>query len=236
MIELFAVKIRNLDFSYTSQIRVLQQLSLDIEEGGYVALAGKNGSGKTTLLKHLNGLILPSNESEIEIFGNRLKKDTRKVIQKLVGVVAQNPDDQVFFPIVKDDVAFGPRNQGKSGEEVEKLVEEALQATGVSHLKDRITTKLSFGEKKRVAISGVIAMKPQLLILDEPTLGIDPWGIPELLDLIEHIREGRTILVATHDPSLMKRVDNIAYLANGRIQSIYPTFEEFVTKTGIILS
>ncbi|MFX1511855.1 MAG: energy-coupling factor ABC transporter ATP-binding protein [Promethearchaeota archaeon] len=233
---MLAVKIRNLNFSYTPQIRVLKNLFLDIEEGRYIALAGKNGSGKTTLLKHLNGLILPPNNSEIEIFGNPLGKDTRKTVQKLVGVVAQNPDDQVFFPIVKDDIAFGPRNQGKSQEEVKKLVDEALKATGTLHLKDRITSKLSFGEKKRVAISGIIAMKPRLLVLDEPTLGIDPWGIPELLDLIDGIRKERTILVATHDPTLMKRVDNIAYLTNGKIETVFPTFEEFARRTGISLN
>ncbi len=219
---------KDLTFSYTQKGKnVLKNINLEIFEGDFTVIAGPNGSGKTTLVKHFNGLLLPTS-GEIIVEGITLTKKNQKKIQQLVGLVFQNPDDQLFFPIVEQDVAFGPRNVGLSKEEIEKKVTHALEEAGVEHLRKRPIFNLSFGEKKKVAFAGILALDPKVVILDEPTLGIDPWAKPNMIRTIKNFRPHHTVVVVTHDFDVMKAADRIILLWEGEVVGIFDSFEEFL--------
>ncbi len=214
----------DLSYSYDGSRLVLTNVSLEVRRREVLAIAGPNGSGKTTLVKHLNGLIKPTTG---KIY--YLEKEIRnpKDLMKRVGLVFQNPDDQVFFPIVEEDVAFGPKNMGLSPSEIQERVAYALNSMQILPLRNRSYYTLSFGERKKVAIAGVLAMKPEIIILDEPTIGLDPWSKKSFIDLINRLREDTTIILVAHDLDLLKISDRILFLKEGRILGEYHDFEIF---------
>ncbi len=182
----------------------LQGLNLEIRRGRKLALLGANGSGKTTLLLHLNGTLRPA-RGQVAIDGQPVDYDrnARKRWRDRVGLVLQDPDDQLFSANVYQDVSFGPLNQGLSESDSRERVEDALARLRIAHLADRATHALSYGQRKRVAIAGVLAMRPAILILDEPTAGLDPHGVAHLLAALQHLLEtGTTLVFSTHDVDL----------------------------------
>ena len=221
------LEVRNLSFRYSKKHPiVLHDISLGFKRNKLTVIAGPNGSGKTTLMKHFNGMNLPQ-KGEIVVFDQILTKKNRKNIQQLVGLVFQNPDEQIFYPKVFEDVAFGPKNMQLPWNEVRERVREALEEVKINHLQNRITFNLSFGEKKKVAFAGMLAMKPEIVVLDEPTIGIDPWSKPRLIEIINSFKERRTVIVITHDFDMMKIADRIVLLKEGRIEGDFSSFDEF---------
>ena len=166
------IKVKNLKYSYNSDYQALKGVSLKVEKGEMVSLLGKNGAGKSTLFLHLNGIYEPD-EGQVFIDGEELKYDKKSLLKfrQKVGIVFQNPDDQIFAPTVEEDVAFGPLNLGLPMEEVQDRVEEALARVGMTGFEKKAPHHLSGGQKKRVAIAGILAMKPEIMVLDEPTAG-----------------------------------------------------------------
>ena len=206
------LEVKNLKYSYNSDYQALKGVSLKIEKGEMVALLGKNGAGKSTLFLHLNGIFEPD-EGQVFIDGEELKYDKKSLLKfrQKVGIVFQNPDDQIFAPTVEEDVAFGPLNLGLSMEEVQDRVEEALDRVGMRGFEKTAPHHLSGGQKKRVAIAGILAMKPEVMVLDEPTAGLDPQGVVDLSILLNELNdEGITIVISTHEvdlvPNYAKRV------------------------------
>ncbi|MBN2517573.1 MAG: ABC transporter ATP-binding protein [Candidatus Altiarchaeota archaeon] len=197
------IEISGLQFAYPNGRKALGGVELVVERGESLALIGPNGSGKSTLLLHLNGILVGS--GDIKIFGLPVGKKNLAEIRKRVGVVFQDPDDQLFSPTVFDDVAFGPINLGLKKEEVGKRVYEALTKVGLRNLAEESPQHLSFGEKKRVSVATVLSMEPELLVLDEPTSNLDPKSRRELLELFKEL-EG-TKIIATHD---LQAVDELA--------------------------
>ena len=206
------LEVKNIKYSYNSDYQALKGVSLKVEKGEMVALLGKNGAGKSTLFLHLNGIYQPD-EGQVFIDGEELKYDKKSLLKfrQKVGIVFQNPDDQIFAPTVEEDVAFGPLNLGLSMEEVQDRVEEALSRVGMSGFEKTAPHHLSGGQKKRVAIAGILAMKPEVMVLDEPTAGLDPQGVVDLSILLNELNdEGITIVISTHEvdlvPNYAKRV------------------------------
>lgn len=227
-----AIEIHNLTHIYQKnreKILALHHINLEIDQGKFVAIVGPNGSGKTTLIKYFNGLFLADHGSNIEIkvLGKRITPDTRSFAQENVGVVFQNPDDQLFFPIVEEDVKFGPRNMNLSEIEQQHRVDSALKLVEALHLKKRITFNLSYGEKKRIAIAGILAMEPEVIVLDEPTAGLDPWIKPKFIDLVTSLKKDKTVICCSHDEMLLKKVDKIIYLSEGKLIASYMSYEDF---------
>ncbi len=186
----------NLTFKYPDSKKGIQKLCFTIHSGESVALVGENGSGKSTLLLHLNG-ILQASEGTITIGELLINDQNLKKIRRKVGMVFQHSDDQLFMPTVYDDVAFGLHALGTKDEELEKKVEEALERVGMLHLKTRPPYKLSTGEKKAVAIATVLAMDPDILVMDEPSANLDPHSRRRLIDLLKSFPQ--TKIIATHD-------------------------------------
>jgi len=211
-----AVEIRGLRYTYPDGTVALRGVNLEVEEGESVYLMGPNGSGKSTLLLHLNGLLLPQ-KGRVRVFGMDTRNGTEE-IRRRVGLVFQDPDDQLFMPTVFEDVAFGPLHLGLGEREVRRRVKKALRAVGAEGLERRSPHHLSYGEKKRVAIATILSMEPQLLVLDEPTLGLDPWARREFLSLLRRLRRGRTLVMAGHDLGLMELCDRAFLLRRGRVE------------------
>lgn len=208
------VEISNLDFAYPNGREALKRVNLKVEEGESLGIIGPNGSGKSTLLLHLNGILRGS--GEIKIFGLNPEGKNLKEIRKKVGVVFQDPDDQLFSPTVFDDVAFGPINMGFKESEVEKRVEDALDKVGLRKLMDESPQHLSFGEKKRISVATVLSMEPELLVLDEPTSNLDPRSRREILNLLKGL-EG-TKIIATHDISAVEELaSRVVILYEGEV-------------------
>lgn len=189
------IQVRDLSYRYPSGRSALKSVSFSIEAGEKVALIGPNGAGKSTLLLHLNGLL--SGSGEIQIDGITLEKRTLREIRRRVGLVFQDPDDQLFMPTVLDDVAFGLLNQGMGWEEASRRALLALEQVGMAEAAEYAPQHLSLGQKKRVALAGVLAMDPPLLALDEPTAGLDPRTRRHLIRLLDRLPQ--TMLAATHD-------------------------------------
>ncbi len=187
--------IKDLHFSYPDGFQALQGVNLSLCEGEKVALVGPNGAGKSTLMLHLNGIL--GTDSPVTIAGMAVEKSNLPMIRALVGLVFQNPDDQLFSPTVFDDVAFGPLHMGLPEDEVYSRVEEALKAVQMSGFGERLSHHLSMGQKKRIAIATVLAMHPQILVLDEPSAGLDPRSRRSLINFLKELPI--TMLVSTHD-------------------------------------
>ena len=199
------LEVQNIKYSYNKDYQALKGVSLKVEEGEMVALLGKNGAGKSTLFLHLNGIYEPD-EGKVFIDGEELKYDKKSLLKfrQKVGIVFQNPDDQIFAPTVEEDVAFGPLNLKLPMEEVQKRVTESLARVGMSGFEKKAPHHLSGGQKKRVAIAGILAMKPEIMVLDEPTAGLDPQGVRGLSKLLKELNdEGITIIISTHEVDLV---------------------------------
>ncbi len=211
---------RGLEYRYPGDIAALTGADLEVRRGRRLALLGANGCGKTTLLLHLNGTLKPT-RGEVRLDGRPVGYGRRALTEwrGRVGLVMQEPDDQLFSSTVYQDCSFGPLNQGLPEAVVHERVCGALERLRIAHLADRPTHALSFGQKKRATIAGVLAMEPQVLILDEPTAGLDPHGVAHLLGALERLRQGGTTLVfSTHDVDLAWAwADEVAILGDGRV-------------------
>ncbi len=196
------LQVKELYFSYPDGHAALNGVSLKLCSGDKVALVGPNGAGKSTLMLHLNGIL--HGRGDIEIGGMRLTRENLPVIRAMVGLVFQNPDDQLFSPTVFEDVAFGPLHMGLPEDEVRSRVDAALEAVRMSAYRDRLSHHLSVGEKKRIAIATVLSMNPQVLILDEPSAGLDPRARRTLINLLRELPI--TMLVSTHDMAMVKEL------------------------------
>jgi cobalt/nickel transport system ATP-binding protein len=219
-----AIDVNHVFFRY-DEFR-MEDIKLQLHVGQQKALAGLNGSGKTTLFKLLLGLLEPES-GEIFILDKKLTKDSLWEIRQDVGFLFQNPDDQLFAPTVWEDVAFGPRNLGLPKEEIEDRVEWALDRVGMSRFLNRPVNQLSHGEAKRVALAGIIAMRPSILILDEPFSGLDFKMVKNMISIIQKLRqEGASILFTTHNSFFIKNwSDSVAVIKEGRIVYDGPTTE-----------
>jgi len=207
------IRIEKLSFSYPDGTRALQDVSLDILCHQKVALIGPNGAGKSTLLLHFNGIF--SCNGSVEVLGMKLEKKNLHAIRQKVGLVFQNPDDQLFCPTVFDDVAFGARNLGLAEDLVARRVRESLESVGLAGFEQHSAFHLSFGEKKRVSIATVLAMDSEILIFDEPTSNLDPRGKREITQLLRRI-DGTQIIV-THDLGLVENLcDRVVVLSKGQ--------------------
>ncbi|MEJ7657989.1 MAG: ABC transporter ATP-binding protein [Thermoleophilaceae bacterium] len=192
----------------------MRGVELHVEHGERVALLGPNGAGKTTLMLHLNGLL--TGTGELEVAGLRVARDTLHELRARVGLVFQDPDDQLFMPTVSEDVGFGPLNMGLERAEVERRTADALAAVGMADRADRAPHELSMGERRRVAVATVLAMRPALLVLDEPSASLDPRARRELLDILETVEH--TMLVTTHDlPLAAELCERAVILAGGEV-------------------
>jgi len=209
-----AVHARGLTFSYDHGDDVLNGLDLTVGEGERVAVLGPNGAGKTTLMLHLNGLLRGA--GELEVTGLQVRGDTLADLRARVGLVFQDPDDQLFMSSVAEDVGFGPRNLGLDEDTVVRRIRGALAAVRMDGAAGRAPHQLSMGERRRVAIAGVLAMEPELLVLDEPSANLDPRARRELLEVLAGL--DRTLLVVTHDlPFAAELCERAVILARGRV-------------------
>ncbi|MCU0306959.1 MAG: energy-coupling factor ABC transporter ATP-binding protein [Thermoleophilia bacterium] len=217
-----ALRIAGLRHRYPAGRLALDGVDLAVARGERVAVLGPNGAGKTTLALHLNGLL--EGEGEVEVAGLRLGRDTLRAVRERVGLVFQDPDDQLFMPTVREDVAFGPRNMGLDEDRAAARVAEALGAVRMAHAAGRAPHQLSMGERRRVAIATVLAMRPDLLVLDEPTANLDPRARRELAEVLDPLPA--TMLVVTHDlPFAAEMCDRAVVLAAGRIVADGPCRE-----------
>ncbi len=214
------LQVSGLQFAYPDGQQALQNVSLHIAAGEKVALVGPNGAGKSTLMLHLNGLL--HGAGEIAVAGLPVVKANFPVIRAKVGMVFQNPDDQLFSPTVFEDVAFGPLHMGYPEAEVRQRVAAALTAVGMAAHSSRLSHHLSIGQKKRVAIATVLAMNPEILVLDEPSAGLDPRGRRQLINLLRDL--ALTMLVSTHDMLLVQELfPRMVIMDEGRIVADGPT-------------
>ncbi len=211
---------KNLSYSYDNDTQALKNINLKINSGEMVAILGKNGAGKSTLFLHFNGIYEPD-KGEIFVDGEKLKYNKKALLKcrQKVGIVFQNPDNQIFAPTVEEDIAFGPLNLKLPMGEVQRRVEEALKRVGMEGFEKRAPHHLSGGQKKRVAIAGILAMKPEIMVLDEPTAGLDPQGALKIMNLLSKLnQEGITIVISTHDVDLVPQyVNKIFVMADGEI-------------------
>ncbi|MCT8136644.1 ATP-binding cassette domain-containing protein [Anaerobacillus sp. CMMVII] len=215
---MYAIEINNVSYSYPDTTTAMENISLQLPMGAKIALLGPNGAGKSTLLHHLNGLKLPQ-QGTVSIMGIPLNKKSAKLIRQKVGLVFQDPDDQVISGTVWEDVQFGPRNLGLSEEEVEAVSNVALGSVGMLEFKQKAPYQLSYGQKKRVAIAGVLAMKPDIVILDEPMSYLDPQGQDEVAALLQGLNfMGKTVLLSTHDVDFaVSWADTIIIMKDGKL-------------------
>lgn len=216
-------KIEHLVHQYSDGTTALDDVSLSFDHGERIALLGTNGSGKTTLLNHLNGILKPTS-GVIYYEDKPLSYDSKSLLElrRRVGFVFQDPNDQLFAPTVKQDVAFGPLNLGLKPDEVKKIVEDALKTVGMSEFAEKPPHFLSLGQKKRVALAGVLAMQPQVIIMDEPTSNLDPRATSEILHLLLQLNKekGITLLLATHDVDMVPLFANKLFiLKKGKLMS-----------------
>ncbi len=216
------LQVRDLNFAYPDGHVALRGVSMNLCEGDKTALVGPNGAGKSTLMLHLNGIL--EGRGEIAVGGLRLTRDNLPVIRSMVGLVFQNPDDQLFSPTVFEDVAFGPLHMGLPEDEVRARVAAALEAVRMSAYADRLSHHLSVGEKKRIAIATVLSMQPSILVLDEPSAGLDPRARRTLIHLLHELPI--TMLVSTHDMALVKELfPRTIVMDEGQIVADGPTAE-----------
>jgi cobalt/nickel transport system ATP-binding protein len=213
-----SLEIKDLAFAYPDGNQALFGVNLTVGQGERVALLGPNGAGKTTLVMHMNG-IHPAAHGEVRVAGQLVDasdKANLRSIRSKVGIVFQDPDDQLFMPTVGEDVAFGPYNMGLRGDELEKVVIEALELVGMVEFKDRPPHHLSFGQRRRVAVATVLAMKPEILVLDEPSSNLDPASRRELADILRSL--AITIVMVTHDlPYALELCERSVILSGGII-------------------
>jgi len=225
-----AIEFENLAFAYPDGTAALRGVNLTIGRGERLGLVGPNGAGKSTLISQIVGLLLPD-EGEARVLGRRVDRASREEVRRTTGLVFQNPDDQLFLGTVFDDVAFGPLNQGLGEEEVRERVAAALRAVEAEPLRDRFPGHLSVGQKRSVALATVLAMRPEILVLDEPASNLDPYARRGLIEQICSLGDGggdfhHTILLATHDLEMvLDCCPRVALLSEGRVVADGPSVE-----------
>lgn len=207
------IETRNLTYAYPNRPPALNGVNFIAGRKARIAVIGANGAGKSTLFKHLNGILKPTS-GEVLIHGEPITKANLREVRKMIGIVFQNPDDQVFSPTVEQDIAFGPANLGLDEETVHHRVESAMRLLALDDLRTRPPHHLSGGEKKRVAIAGILAMEPQVLVLDEPTAGLDPQGVTDLIGFVNTLPEhfGMTVIFSTHHLDLVPELADYVYV------------------------
>jgi len=216
-----SLRVSGLAYAYPDGHQALFGVDLSIDRGERVALLGPNGAGKTTLVMHLNG-ILSEGAGTVEVGGLPVQKEHLPEIRRRVGIVFQDPDDQLFMPTVRDDVAFGPANLGLRGAELDECVRRALASVDMLDHIDRAPHHLSFGQRRRVAVATVLAMDPEILVLDEPSSNLDPASRRELADIVGQL--GVTILMVTHDlPYALELCPRALVLSEGVVVADGPT-------------
>lgn len=224
-----AVEMRDVAYVYPSGNIALENVNLRVMKGERVAILGPNGAGKSTLLMLMNGLYIPS-KGQISLLGLPLNKNNLHKVRMKVGLAFQDPNDQLFCPTLWEDVTFGPSNMGLSEREIVKRAEGALKAVGLEGYEEKPPHHLSVGEKKKAAIATVLAMKPEILILDEPTANLDPHSRAELMKLIErlHKKSKITLIIASHDVNFVPMVADRVYVLNkGKIVAEGPIRDVF---------
>jgi|WetSurMetagenome_2_1015567.scaffolds.fasta_scaffold68641_3 cobalt/nickel transport system ATP-binding protein len=204
-----AISIKGLCYSYPGGGLALKDVSLEIQKGELIALLGPNGAGKSSLLLHLNGVL--KGAGSVKISGKEVAKIKRSELIRTVGVVFQDPDDQLFMPTIFEDVAYGPLNMGLSEDAIKGRVETALKKVNLSGFEDRSPMRMSFGEKKKASLATVLSMEPDIIVLDEPTANLDPKSRNDIIQAIRDLKQqGKTIIIATHDlefvPALADRI------------------------------
>ena len=219
-----AVAVRDLSFVYPDGTEALRDITFTVEPGSAVALVGANGAGKSTLLQHLNGCLFSAKQGEIRIGETVVSRKSVSLVRRAVGMVFQDSDDQLFMPTVAEDVAFGPLNADLPSEEVVRRIESALERVGMSHVQDRPPYRLSAGEKRAVAIASVLAMEPEILVMDEPSSNLDPRARRRLIELLQSF--GHTRIIATHDLELAVEVcSRVIVLDEGRVVADGPMID-----------
>jgi cobalt/nickel transport system ATP-binding protein len=231
------IETRNLTYFYSGRVKALDKINFIAPRNARIAVIGSNGAGKSTLFKHFNGIFRPTSGSVL-IRGEPITKANIREVRKFVGIVFQNADDQIFSPTVEQDVAFGPTNLGLDEETIHHRVHEALKIMGIEDLAERVPHHLSGGEKKRVAIAGAIAMEPEVLVLDEPTAGLDSKGIHDLLGYINALkqRSGMTVIFSTHDVTLVPEIADYIYVLNKGAIVAQGTIAEVFVQTELLKS
>jgi cobalt transport protein ATP-binding subunit len=208
------LEVKNLCYAYPDGTKALDGVNFSMEPGQKVAVLGANGAGKSTLMLHLNGIL--DGKGEIIVCGLKLEKKTIRQVRQKVGLVFQNPDDQLFCPTVFDDVAFGPQNMGLSKNEVSDRVAKALSQVGLTGFEKRSPFHLSIGEKKRIALATVLSIDSELIVLDEPTTNLDPRGRREIVELLSKLE--KSMIIVTHDFGLAKKLcKRSIIMAKGKI-------------------
>ena len=218
--------VRGLAYAYPDGHQALYGVDLTLQAGERVAMLGPNGAGKTTLVLHLNG-ILTAGAGSVSVSGTPVGARHLREVRRRVGIVFQDPDDQLFMPTVRDDVAFGPRNLGLRGPALDAAVEQALEKVGMAAYADRPPHHLSFGQRRRVAVATVLAMEPELLVLDEPSSNLDPASRRELADIVRSLDV--TVLMVTHDlPYALELCPRSVVLSGGVVVADGPTADLLV--------
>ncbi len=214
-----AIELRGISFGYRGGPPILRDVSFSVAVGECAGLIGPNGAGKSTLILLMNGLL--RGQGEVLALGQSVLGVAPRDLRKRVGVVFQDPDDQLFMPNVLEDVALGPLNLGSSPAEADHLARTALESAGILYAADRAPHRLSLGERKRVALAAILAMKPEVLVLDEPTAGLDPRGRHEFMELLQSFPA--TKIIASHDLDLVARVcGRVLVLDGGRLVAAGP--------------
>ena len=233
------IQARDLTFRYTTAEgvapTVLDQVNLDIEAGSFVAILGHNGSGKSTFAKHLNAILLPTS-GKVYVDGmDTTDEDKLLDIRRTVGMVFQNPDNQIVASVVEEDVAFAPENLGVPSDEIRRRVDEALEAVGMTEYARHAPHLLSGGQKQRVAIAGVLAMRPRCIVLDEPTAMLDPVGRREVLDTVCRLQRelGMTVVLITHHMDEAARAQRLVVMDNGHVVMDGPPAQVFQNVVGL---
>ncbi len=223
------IQIQNLHHHFPDGTHALKGVNLTIQKGEFLLICGPNGSGKTTLIRLINGLFNPTSGS-IHVNGFNTLSDSWQ-IRGLMGMVFQDPDSQIVGETVREDVAFGPENLGLSQSEINERVNWALQVMGLKEISEKPCYLLSGGEKRRLAIAGILAMRPQVILLDEPFSFLDYLGVQEVLRHLVHLhREGHTLIMATHDvEKVIAHIDRMAIIYNGELKAVGPP-EELMSK------
>ncbi|NLV27854.1 MAG: ATP-binding cassette domain-containing protein [Methanomicrobiales archaeon] len=234
---MYILETQNLTHIYKGNINALNNISFVAPHNTRIAVIGPNGAGKSTLFKHFNGILKPTS-GKVLVRRETITKKNLKEVRKIVGLVFQNPDDQIFSPTVEQDVAFGPVNLGLNEDVVRQRVHEALKTVGLLDYRTRVPHHLSGGEKKRVAIAGIIAMEPEVLVLDEPTAGLDPQGVREITHFIKKFSEtcGMTVIFSTHHLSLTAELADYIYVMNKGEFVAEGTVEQVFTQADLLTS
>lgn len=224
------IKTSRVTFTYPAKVTALRDINLELNKGEVTAIIGQNGSGKTTLVKHFNGLLKPT-KGEVLVKDKDTRELTTAQLSKIVGYVFQDPDDQLFMSKVYDEVAFGPKNLGFKGKELKSSVKNALKMVGLWDLRRKHPLDMNLNDKKLITMASIIAMKPEVIILDEPTNGQDHQGILKVESLINRLRKEHTVIIISHNMELVSKVaDRVVMMYDSRVIFKGPPSKAFTKK------